>query len=83
MGNTHADRCVADVLGKADELKRAIDRGLNPEACEGILSAYVEQPAFYPQWRGRLIDIAMVHIFGKTRAERIDEAIARVMGAAE
>lgn len=49
----HWDRCVADVVRYARSIRA------NPGAVEGIVRAYLNAPAFYPEWRRELLRIAM------------------------
>ena len=65
MGDSsHYDQCKRDVLRYADGLLEATKkkRGrLNPSAISGLIDSYLNQPAFYVDWRDELHRIGMEH----------------------
>jgi hypothetical protein len=63
---THWDKCRADVLGHADHLISRIRAGkLNAGAFENLMRGYLEQPAFYAEWRRELFALAFERFSGR------------------
>lgn len=54
--NQHWDRCLAQAVAHADHLYAAVRRGeLNASAIYNLMHGFLDQPAYYPEWRAKLL----------------------------
>ena len=73
----HWDMCRSKILGYADFLSDAIKaKRLNPAAADGLIWAYLDRPAYYPEWKSELFAIAYERIVGH-RPEQEDPSPPR------
>lgn len=58
--NQHWDACLAQARAHADHLMAAVSKGeLNASAVHNLMRGFLDQPAYYPEWRSQLLFEAM------------------------
>lgn len=61
--SNHYNACLNNVLSYAKGLRDAVSKKrLNAGACEGLITSFLKQPAYYPEWRSQLLKEALKEI---------------------
>ena len=53
--HSHRTRCIRAIEGYADDLVERVEE----DRAEILIKSFLEQPAFWPEWRRELLDIGM------------------------
>lgn len=62
---SYFNQCKRSVLNFADGLADAVRAGrMHASAVEGRIESFLDQPAYYPEWRQVLFNLAMERISG-------------------
>ena len=57
---SHFEKCCASMINQADMLiERIKNQKLNVGAFEGLMSSFLDRPAYYPEWRDPLLTMAL------------------------
>nr|WP_278422965.1 hypothetical protein [Brucella anthropi]DAM62859.1 MAG TPA: hypothetical protein [Caudoviricetes sp.] len=61
--SNHYNACLQSVLNYANSLGDAVrKKRLNASACERLIRSFLDQPAYYPEWRRQLLEEALKEI---------------------
>jgi hypothetical protein len=56
---THWDQCLAQAMAHADHLFERVKKGeINGSAVHNLMRGFLDQPAFYPEWRLELLRLS-------------------------